>query len=126
MLFLLGLACEKRGELEEAIDAYGEALEVDEADWRAHFHLGRLCLNVGLVSAAASHLQATLDGNPEFEPAQLAMKKLEGIDIEALQATFDESLDEMNYGDGPGLPEPEESVDFDMSSLGPLFDEPVQ
>ena len=123
---MLGLAREKRGELEEAIDAYGEALEVDEADWRAHFPLGRLCLNVGLVSAAASHLQATLDGNPEFEPAQLAMKKLEGIDIEALQATFDESLDEMIYGDGPGLPEPEESVDFDMSSLGPLFDEPAQ
>ena len=64
-------------------------------------------------------LEAPLDVSP---PAALAACAA----LEALQATFDESLDEMICGDGPGLPEPEESVDFDMSSLGPLFDEPVQ
>ena len=38
-----------------------------------------------------------------------------------VQASFDESLHEMVYGDGPGLPEPEA---FDVASLGELFAEP--
>lgn len=123
MLFVVGLAHEKRGEWEEAVDAYSEAVEVEPTDWRANFHLAKLSLNVGMVAAAAGHLRATLDTNPDFAPAKEAMAKLEGIDVEAIQATLDESLNEMMYGDGPGLPEPEE---FDLTSLGDLFAQPPE
>ena len=120
-----GLAHEKRDELVDAVDCYAEVLEHAPDAWRAHFHLAKLHLNVGLVAAAAGHLRATLEVNPDFGPAQDAMSKLSGIDVEALQASFDESLDEMVLGDGPGAaplePEPEP---FDVASLGELFADP--
>ena len=119
MLFLIGLAAEKRDDLEEAVDAYAEVLETDPDAWRAHFHLAKLFLNVGLIEGAATHLQSTLKVKPDFAPAAAAMKKLEGIDVAAVQATFDESLLEDMYGDGPGLPEPAPS--FDLSSLGDVI-----
>ena len=123
MLFVVGLAHEKRGEWEEAVDAYSEAVEVEPTDWRANFHLAKLSLNVGMVAAAAGHLRATLETNPDFAPAKEAMAKLKDVDVEAIQATLDESINEMMYGDGPGLPEPEE---FDLTSLGDLFARPPE
>ena len=89
MLFLQGLAHEKRDELVEAVDCYAQVLEEEPDAWRAHFHLAKLHLNVGLVAAAAGHLRSTLEVNPDFAPAQEAMDKLSGIDVEALQARFD-------------------------------------
>ena len=89
MLFLQGLAHEKRDELVEAVDCYAQVLEEEPDAWRAHFHLAKLHLNVGLVAAAAGHLRSTLEVNPDFAPAQEAMDKLSGIDVEALQASFD-------------------------------------
>ena len=86
MLFLQGLAHEKRDELVEAVDCYAQVLEEEPDAWRAHFHLAKLHLNVGLVAAAAGHLRSTLEVNPDFAPAQEAMDKLSGIDVEALQA----------------------------------------
>ena len=86
MLFLQGLAHEKRDELVEAVDCYAQVLEYEPDAWRAHFHLAKLHLNVGLVAAAAGHLRSTLEVNPDFAPAQEAMDKLSGIDVEALQA----------------------------------------
>jgi len=125
MLFLKGLAHEKRDELVDAVDCYAEVLEHAPDAWRAHFHLAKLHLNVGLVAAAAGHLRATLEVNPDFGPAQDAMSKLSGIDVEALQASFDESLDEMVLGDGPGAAPPEpEPEPFDVASLGELFADP--
>ena len=64
-------------------------LEEEPDAWRAHFHLAKLHLNVGLVATAAGHLRSTLEVNPDFAPAQEAMDKLSGIDVEALQARFD-------------------------------------
>ena len=87
MLFLQGLAHEKRDELVEAVDCYAQVLEEEPDAWRAHFHLAKLHLNVGLVAAAAGHLRSTLEVNPDFAPAQEAMDKLSGIDVEALQAS---------------------------------------
>ena len=54
MLFLQGLAHEKRDELVEAVDCYAQVLEEEPDAWRAHFHLAKLHLNVGLVAAAVS------------------------------------------------------------------------
>ena len=71
----------------DAVDCYAEVLEHEPGAWRAHFHLAKLHLNVGLVAAAAGHLRATLEVNPDFAPAQDAMSKLSGIDVEALQAS---------------------------------------
>ena len=42
-----------------------------------------------------------------------------------VQASFDESLDEMVLGDGPGAAPPEpEPEPFDVASLGELFADP--
>ena len=38
-----------------------QVLELEPDAWRAHFHLAKLHLNVGLVAAAAGHLKATLE-----------------------------------------------------------------
>ena len=41
MLFVIGVAAEKRDEVLEAIDNFEAALEIEPDFWRPLFHLGR-------------------------------------------------------------------------------------
>ena len=95
---------------------------VQQPSQQVHFQLHSYAMMLemqgDLLGAKQQYLEA-LKVKPDFAPAAAAMKKLEGIDVAAVQATFDESLLEDMYGDGPGLPEPAPS--FDLSSLGDVI-----
>ena len=68
MHFTLGVAAERQGTEEEALDAYQAALDLDPACWRALFHVGKIALQFGSVDDAVSYLERVREINPSHEP----------------------------------------------------------
>ena len=80
MLFLLGVACEARDELDEALDAYEKALEAEPDHWRTLFHLGKLALSIGLQPQARDYFGQVLEINPAHAATARILDKFQEFD----------------------------------------------
>jgi tetratricopeptide (TPR) repeat protein len=60
----------KQGRLEEALRLYFKALELTPSDENLHFNIARAYFDQGEQEPACNHLNAALDLNPDFKPAQ--------------------------------------------------------
>merc|ERR1711908_136195 len=87
MLFLLGVACEARDGLDEALDAYEKALEAEPDHWRTLFHLGKLALSIGLQPQARDYFGQVLEINPAHAATARILDKFQEFDeLEVQQA----------------------------------------
>jgi tetratricopeptide (TPR) repeat protein len=92
MLFVIGVAAEKRDEVLEAIDNFEAALEIEPDFWRPLFHLGKASMSVGMISDAHEYLQQVLELNPGHAPTLALMAKFDGVDVLELQQELNEVL----------------------------------
>ncbi|MDK2954973.1 MAG: hypothetical protein PWQ57_469 [Desulfovibrionales bacterium] len=70
----------KEGRLEEALRLYQKALEFTPSDENLHFNIARVYFDMGNHNLARKHLQAALDLNDEFKPAESFLNFLTKIE----------------------------------------------
>lgn len=72
----LAVSLRKEGMIEEAIDAYKQALTKDPKNDKIHYNLAVAYLNTNKKKKALDHLLKAIEINPEFEKAHVLIKKL--------------------------------------------------
>jgi serine/threonine-protein kinase len=63
---------------DQAIAAYREAIRLKPGFAKAHYYLGQAYQNKGDNAAAVKHYKAAIAADPDYEPAVLALAKLQG------------------------------------------------
>ena len=77
MTFLLGVAYQKSGREERALDAFERVLKsTDGEHWRARFHMALLSVSNGWFDQAASLLTVVLEQHPGHAQAAELLSKL--------------------------------------------------
>eukprot|EP00326_Haptolina_ericina_P012814 CAMPEP_0181225046 /NCGR_PEP_ID=MMETSP1096-20121128/31472_1 /TAXON_ID=156174 ORGANISM="Chrysochromulina ericina, Strain CCMP281" /NCGR_SAMPLE_ID=MMETSP1096 /ASSEMBLY_ACC=CAM_ASM_000453 /LENGTH=208 /DNA_ID=CAMNT_0023318211 /DNA_START=12 /DNA_END=638 /DNA_ORIENTATION=+ len=94
MRFLQGVALEKRGEAEAALDAYEAVLEGDPKHWRALFHVGKISMSVGWVEDAREYFEQVLEIEPSHLPTQEIVERLKQLDTELVGEALSQCEDE--------------------------------
>ena len=82
MLFVRGLAAERRDAQDEALDAYEACLDADPKFWRALFHVGKISLAFGWPADAVEYFRQVAEINPEHAPTQAFIARLDEADID--------------------------------------------
>jgi Flp pilus assembly protein TadD len=77
VLFTWGNQLADSGSHEEAVNRYREALEFRANDSELHTNLGIELARLGRMTDAKNELRAALKSDPQFEPAQRALKAIE-------------------------------------------------
>lgn len=67
----LGVIFERRGNMERAMEAYGQELEVSPNSFRAHFGMAKLFGATGRADEMIDHLETTIEINPRFAVGHL-------------------------------------------------------
>jgi tetratricopeptide (TPR) repeat protein len=83
----LGELCRAGGRVQEAIDAYGEALAREPGDAALATTLGSLQLRAGALEEAEQLLLRVLEGQPEYAPARANLGRLRLLQGEPAAAT---------------------------------------
>jgi tetratricopeptide (TPR) repeat protein len=63
-----GALHEAAGEYEEAIEVYGEAMEMAPSDARPYYHMGRAYANMGMAAEARDYMGRAMALNPNYRP----------------------------------------------------------
>ena len=82
MLFVRGVAAERRDAQDEALDAYEACLDADPKFWRALFHVGKISLAFGWPADAVEYFRQVAEINPEHAPTQAFIARLNEADID--------------------------------------------
>jgi len=75
-LFKMGYTLSKQERYEEALEYFHDAISIDNANPFTHLEMAYIYMAQEEFASARTHLNAALELEPELEPAQEALKKL--------------------------------------------------
>ena len=75
-LFKMGYALSKQDRNDEALEYYKEAVEIDNQNPFTHLEMARIYIKNSEMASARTHLNAALEIDAEFTPAQEELEKL--------------------------------------------------